>query len=120
MRTLILVAVLLMPGMAAAFNVGGNVLSYECAVIDPATDGFECLGTDDGGSNPILKLELRNHSGASDREKAVYKYKYSLFVLRFFQLGGRQLELSFADKPGVTQRCFRSKSGYAYWCEEPR
>lgn len=120
MRTLILLAALLVPAASSAVNVGGIVLSYECAVVDPEADGFSCLGTDTAGSNPILQLEIGDHSGASDRQKAVYQYRFGLLVLRFFQLGGRDLELTFAAKPGVRQRCWRRKESYSYWCNEPQ
>lgn len=114
MRALILVAALLMPGLAAAENAATIVLTYECAMASTEQDGFECLGMD----GDLLKIAITDWSKVDAKRREHFRYRLHVFLLRYFDLGGVNFTLRSDTWPdGAYKYCSRPRDKqFIYSC----
>ena len=114
MRILMLL-LFVIPGMVLADNAGRVVFTYECATASLEKDGFRCLGMD----GDTLKLEQADWSKVDKKKHAYFKYRFNLFLMRYFDLGGYAFEVfPAAGNDPVYLECAHSrrKNKYGYFC----
>lgn len=113
MRILVLISALMMSVIAAAGNPGRIVFEHECATATFAADGFECHGLD----GDLLKLSMSDWTTLDDKQRAHYRYRLHLLVLRFFDLGGVNFTLTSPAIPnGGYKYCSRPRDKFTYSC----
>lgn len=99
---------------SALASPAGQVFGYECKMIDSKVTYFKC-GYDKDGL--IITLEKKPDLSPSDKEQNTYKF--NSLLLRFFQLGGKNLTIKHHEWPeGRVRLCSlpRNKPFYKFRC----
>lgn len=116
MRAVTVVVLALFAAPVFAANLQGLVFGYECRHINPKETGFTCSINKEDKTR--ITIHFVDDFRKLPKKEHEYKgYRFHALLVRYFELGGKWFDLTYANSPGKTVNCYRVKGKkFSYLC----
>lgn len=117
MRIITILLLALFSTSAFSAKLPGLVFGYECKMINKEDVGFTCEVKTEGAQTTMFIHFKEDPKKMPKPEREYKEYRYNALLLRYFDLGGVFVEMTYAWAPNKKNICNRwKKRRFAYVC----